>query len=411
MKIASLLALTGLGYLANPASAAICAGVTPYSYQVAVQTNAQFAPAINELKKYSVATWYVDNGGNPIDALLAACPTDTPVIVVYGLPQKDCAAGFSGGGSNSNADQYKAWIQSLANKVGNRKVIYILEPDAIGLLANNNCATQNGYLGNLQNAMRILSANANAQIYADVASWANQDKAVPILKSLGKVTGIAINTSNYKSTGDMNQVCESYSKQTGGLHCIIDTSRNFNGSPQNEWCNARSGGIGAPPTAQTGNPLVDYYLWIKVPGESDGQCYGQSSDALIGPGAGQFFPDGFKSLWDQGYFVAHGFPKIGQTTASPTKAPSTPKPPTPAPVTQKPVTPTQKPVTPTQKPVTPTQKPVTPKPSLRTTAPAQGTVPVYGQCGGKSYNGPATCVAGSACKYQNDYYSQCFPTR
>ncbi|EQC42106.1 hypothetical protein SDRG_00947, partial [Saprolegnia diclina VS20] len=88
-----------------------------------------------------------------------------------------------------------------------------------------------------------------------------------------------------------------------------------------------------------GDKLVDYYLWIKVPGESDGQCYGQSGDAMIGPGAGQFFADGFKSLWDQGYFVAHGFPKIGQTTGSPTMAPTstpalttkTPSPSTPQP--------------------------------------------------------------------------------
>ncbi|KDO27113.1 hypothetical protein SPRG_07824 [Saprolegnia parasitica CBS 223.65] len=303
-------------------AAAICKGIAPYSYTAAVQANAQFAPAIDELKKYSVATWYTDNGGDSIDALLAACPYDTPVIIVYGLPGKDCASGWSGGGNNQNTDQYKAWAQKLASKVGNRKVIYILEPDAIGLLSNNNCAVQNGYAGNLLAAKNILAANANAQIYADVAGWSTQANAVQALKNLGKLSGIAINTSNYKSTNEMVQACQSYSSQTGGLHCIIDTSRNFNGSPQNEWCNARSAGIGAPPTDQTGNSLVDYFLWLKVPGESDGQCHGQSSDAMIGPGAGQFFPDGFKSLWDQGYFVSRGAAKIGQAPApAPVPAP------------------------------------------------------------------------------------------
>ncbi len=29
---------------------------------------------------------------------------------------------------------------------------------------------------------------------------------------------------------------------------------------------------GPRPTASTGVPLLDAYLWIKVPGESDGQC-------------------------------------------------------------------------------------------------------------------------------------------
>ncbi|WPH04369.1 Hypothetical protein R9X50_00725900 [Acrodontium crateriforme] len=36
-------------------------------------------------------------------------------------------------------------------------------------------------------------------------------------------------------------------------------------------------------------------------------------------------------------------------------------------------------------------------------------VSVYGQCGGKNWNGSGTCDAGSVCTYQNDYYSQCLP--
>ncbi|KAK0103814.1 hypothetical protein ONS95_005813 [Cadophora gregata] len=31
----------------------------------------------------------------------------------------------------------------------------------------------------------------------------------------------------------------------------------------------------------------------------------------------------------------------------------------------------------------------------------------WGQCGGLTYTGSTTCVAGTVCKYQNDYYSQC----
>ncbi|KAG9011518.1 hypothetical protein FRB90_007176, partial [Tulasnella sp. 427] len=35
------------------------------------------------------------------------------------------------------------------------------------------------------------------------------------------------------------------------------------------------------------------------------------------------------------------------------------------------------------------------------------TVPMWGQCGGLSYTGDTTCVAGATCVYQNDWYSQC----
>ncbi|KAF9452368.1 glycoside hydrolase family 5 protein [Macrolepiota fuliginosa MF-IS2] len=36
-------------------------------------------------------------------------------------------------------------------------------------------------------------------------------------------------------------------------------------------------------------------------------------------------------------------------------------------------------------------------------------VPAYGQCAGIGYTGETQCASGSACVYQNDYYSQCVP--
>lgn len=38
------------------------------------------------------------------------------------------------------------------------------------------------------------------------------------------------------------------------------------------WCNGPGAGAGLRPTLSTGVPLLDGYLWIKVPGESDGAC-------------------------------------------------------------------------------------------------------------------------------------------
>jgi endoglucanase len=76
-------------------------------------------------------------------------------------------------------------------------------------------------------------------------------------------------------------------------HFVIDTSRNGKGpndmsaytaAPYDQpswaisslqggnWCNPPGAGLGARPTANTGNALVDALLWIKTPGESDGQC-------------------------------------------------------------------------------------------------------------------------------------------
>jgi endoglucanase len=58
------------------------------------------------------------------------------------------------------------------------------------------------------------------------------------------------------------------------------------------WCNAPGSGLGPRPTASTGAPLVDAYLWVKTPGESDGQC-----DAAGGARA-----------WDYSIYTAPGWP-------------------------------------------------------------------------------------------------------
>ncbi len=74
---------------------------------------------------------------------------------------------------------------------------------------------------------------------------------------------------------------------------VVDTSRNGDGpnnmsgfaaAPFNQpasvistlangnWCNPPASGLGLKPTASTGVPLLDAYLWVKTPGQSDGQC-------------------------------------------------------------------------------------------------------------------------------------------
>ena len=76
-------------------------------------------------------------------------------------------------------------------------------------------------------------------------------------------------------------------------HFVVDTSRNGQG-PNNmqgyanapydqpasvigtlaggNWCNPPGSGLGLRPTTSTGVPLLDAYLWVKTPGQSDGQC-------------------------------------------------------------------------------------------------------------------------------------------
>ncbi|CAK4711527.1 hypothetical protein AeMF1_011403 [Aphanomyces euteiches] len=427
MKLVTQLALGAIMF--ESVTAGICNALAHASWTNGAQANPQLKNALDALSKYAVATWYTDRGGDEIDQLLQKCNGQVPSIVIYGLPNKDCAAGFSSGGTNRDSSSYKSWVQSLVSRVGSREVIYVLEPDAIGLLSNNNCAKQNNYLENLKTALGLISSgNPNAKIYADVAAWADIAQASSILndlKSAGRLNGITINTSNYKTNAQLLPICQSISGATGGLHCAFDTSRNYRGSTGDEWCNSKTAGIGAPPGSDTGNPLVDYNLWLKPPGESDGECTGRTADALLGPSAGQFFADGFTSLWNNGYFVDQaGLPKIGgswnpspstsapwsaptsaptqaptaaPTTAKPTYAPTTARPTTtvaptteaptttaaPTTVTPEPTTETPEPTTTTPEPTTETPEPTTatPEPTTTTTVTTQASADVVGSSG------------------------------
>jgi endoglucanase len=96
----------------------------------------------------------------------------------------------------------------------------------------------------------------------------------------------------------------------GTTHFVIDTSRNGQGpwdwaaagytsaGAAQDWCNPPGRGLGIAPTTNTGNALVDAYLWVKVPGESDGSCNrsvsGSTTDpewgGIVDPAAGAWFP-------------------------------------------------------------------------------------------------------------------------
>ena len=88
---------------------------------------------------------------------------------------------------------------------------------------------------------------------------------------------------------------------------VIDTSRNgvgpwlppspYSTAQAQDWCNPPDRGLGLRPTANTGNSLLAAYLWVKTPGQSDGQCErwapGGGIDPVRGyadPAAGAWFP-------------------------------------------------------------------------------------------------------------------------
>ncbi len=52
------------------------------------------------------------------------------------------------------------------------------------------------------------------------------------------------------------------------------TGRTPRATPRKHWCNPPGRALGEAPTTKTADALVDAYLWVKRPGESDGECKG-----------------------------------------------------------------------------------------------------------------------------------------
>ena len=106
---------------------------------------------------------------------------------------------------------------------------------------------------------------------------------------IDQADGFAVNVSNFQTTAENKDYGKQLSAKVGGKHFVIDTSRNGNGpSPGGD--DRKTGATrpaarwATPPTTKTGDPLVDAYLWVKRPGESDGDCKG-------GPKAGDWWPE------------------------------------------------------------------------------------------------------------------------
>ena len=100
--------------------------------------------------------------------------------------------------------------------------------------------------------------------------------------------GFALNVSNF--IGDRagaRRTATGFPTPLGGARYVIDTSRNGNGAydgpEQPTWCNPPGRALGTPPTRDTGSPRVAAFLWVKEPGDSDGDCRGA-------PAAGEFWP-------------------------------------------------------------------------------------------------------------------------
>lgn len=211
-------------------------------------------------------------------------------LVVYGLPERDCGHHSAGGLQPSD---YMAWTREIGHALEAapdvRKII-VLEPDSLALAPQ--CGNLEERVPQLAGAVAQLAGPAT-WIYLDGghSGWLPAEQMADLIEAVGvtdQVRGFATNVSNYRSTHDEFLYARAVSEELGGIHAVIDTSRNGAATAGADWCNPPSQRVGEP-SGTYGDDVVDMNLWIKPPGESDGPCHG-------GPPAGAWWPDHAVSL-------------------------------------------------------------------------------------------------------------------
>ena len=282
-------------------------------------------------------------------------------IVIYDLPNRDCAALASNGEltvSNNGLTYYEQdYINPIAQILTNFehtniRVIAVIEPDSLPNLVTNlsksACSEANSsgaYVTGIQYALNKLHAIPNVYNYVDIAhsAWlgwpSNMGPAVSLFKSVASGTTAGVNSVDgfISDTANTTPISEPYMTATQSINgqpvdsanfyqfnpyideltydqamysnlvnagfpstigMLIDSSRNGWGGPnrptgpststdlntfvnqskiderpfRGDWCNQNNAGLGPFPQANPNSSFTHLYayVWIKPPGESDG---------------------------------------------------------------------------------------------------------------------------------------------
>jgi endoglucanase len=200
------------------------------------------------------------------------------VLVAYYIPNRGCS--LSGQGAPS-PDAYRRWIDRLIHHLGSTRAAIVVEPDAIAA----DCFDAKRATLLRRSVKRLAHAGHYVYIDAGHARWRSTGEMAERLLMAGiqYAQGFSVNVANRQTTKQSYQWGRELSDLLGRREFVIDTSRNGLGPPSDEpdrdseWCNPRRQGLGQAPTTRTTLPGLAALLWVKLPGESDGICGGETT--------------------------------------------------------------------------------------------------------------------------------------
>jgi endoglucanase len=290
----------------------------------------------------------------------AARQKSVPVLVAYFIPGRDCSQYSAGGAPTEQAyrEWIKAFASGVG---GGKAVVIVEPDGLALLSSEPWCGEGGGgstgtpedltlvdeRFREVNYAVDTLQRLPRTGVYLDAghSAWqqlndydagygvpsAQLGMASRLLRGgIAKADGFFLNVSNYRADAELTTYgtdlakCLRFRRTTGAASCsqddlagvasdprklthfVLDTSRNGLGpwtpppgkyTDAQDWCNPPGRALGARPTTRTNNGLIDAFLWVKRPGESDGQCTRGTAGpedpeyGLVDPAAGAWWPD------------------------------------------------------------------------------------------------------------------------
>jgi endoglucanase len=213
-------------------------------------------------------------------------PGTVPQIALMRHAGDACNSTYQGGGPAEDA-RTRAWWDDAARGIGDSPVVIAFEPDSLGTVDCLAKSRRDDRIELLRYGVDVVSRLPNATVYveAGASDWRPARVMGKRLRQVGvaKVRGFMLNVTHYDWTAANIKYGREISRMTGGKHFVVNTAQNGRGAVHAYRRKGRQTrrifvrcplrrGLGVAPSTQTGDPLVDAFLYIGRVGVSGGYC-------------------------------------------------------------------------------------------------------------------------------------------
>jgi endoglucanase len=172
----------------------------------------------------------------------------TLVIVVYGLPERDCGNYSAGGLAPAEYEIWTTEIGDALRAADDVRAIVIVEPDSLALAPE--CGNVSERVIQLRAAVADLSG-PSTWLYVDGghSNWLPATQMADLIRQVddgSRIRGFATNTSNYNDLVAEFAYAHELSALLDGLHAVVDSGRSGAGS-DGQWCNPAGRLVGDDP--------------------------------------------------------------------------------------------------------------------------------------------------------------------